>query len=169
MCTIWKLEPAPGGTLHAILIDYLLAIVMVFVTGLLLLASLVISTVLPLVMDLIGDEDPESRVHFRLLEFAISLVFLTLLFAAMYRILSGNRIAWRYIWYGSIIASLLFALGKNLLGLYLLYFSPSSAYGAAGSLVVFLLWVYYCAQILFFCAELIQARRTCNEWLPGAH
>ena len=93
------------------------------------------------------------------MELGISLVLLTLVFAAVYRILSGNRIPWRYVWYGSLIASMLFTLGKTLMGYYLLYFSPASVYGAAGSVMVFMLWVYYSSLILFFGAELIQARR----------
>jgi membrane protein len=85
----------------------------------------------------------------------------------MYRILSGGRISWGYVIYGSFIAAVLFTFGKKLLGWYLVYASPASPYGAAGSLVVFLMWVYYSSQILFFGAELIQARRTRHKWLTS--
>jgi len=167
LCTIWKLEPPRGNTYLGILLDYTLALVMVFVTGVFLLASLLVSTVLPIVIDWVDEHMPETHVHWRLVEIGISLVTLTLVFAAIYRILSGNRIAWRYVWYGALIASLLFTVGKTLMGYYLLYFSPASVYGAAGSVMVFLLWVYYSSLILFFGAELIQARRTRHDWLTG--
>ena len=97
----------------------------------------------------------------------MSVGLLTLLFAAIFRTLSGRRIAWGYVVYGSAVASLLFTLGKVVLSQYLLYAGTASTYGAAGSLVVFLVWIYYSSQTLFFGAELIQARRTRHEWLKG--
>jgi membrane protein len=97
----------------------------------------------------------------------ISLFLLMVLFAVIYRVLSGRRVPWVYVWYGSLIAALLFTLGKTGMGLYLAYFSPASIYGAAGSVMVFLLWVYYSSLILFFGAELIQARRTRKEWMSA--
>src|SRR5262249_16244754 len=93
--------------------------------------------------------------------------FLTILFAIAYRTLSGGRIPWGYVWYGSIIAAVLFTLGKTLLGYYIEYSNPASMYGAAGSIVAFLIWVYYSSQGLFFGGELIQARRTRYDWLYG--
>jgi membrane protein len=167
LCTIWKLEPPHGNTFLGLLVDYSLALLMVFIVGLLLLGSLAISTALPFVVDFVEEQAPEVQFPWRLAEMGISLFLLMLLFAVIYRVLSGRRIPWRYVWYGSLIASLLFTLGKTGMGLYLAYFSPASVYGAAGSVMVFLLWVYYSSLILFFGAELIQARRTRKEWLPG--
>ena len=111
---------------------------------------------------------PGGAVLWHWLEAGVSFVLLTLFFAAIYRVLSGQRIPWGYVWYGSIISPLLFTIGKTLIGLYLAYSSTTSVYGAAGSLVVFLVWVYYSSQIAFFGAELIQARRTRAEWMSGA-
>jgi len=165
LCTIWKLEPPHGNSWLGILLDYFLALVMILVVGLLLLASLAVGIVLPLVEQAIEEQFPELPLRWRWVELGVSVAFLTLLFAAVYRTLSGRRIPWGYVWYGSLIAAALFTLGKVALSYYILYVRPESIYGAAGSLVIFLLWVYYSSQILFFGAELVQARRTRHEWL----
>ncbi len=167
LCKIWKLEPPRGSTLLGILLDYFLALVMVLVCGALLLASLAASFIVPILHAVIQENVPINLVFYQYLELASSFVFLTFLFASTYRILSGNRVPWGYVWYGSFISAILFTLGKTLLGYYFVYTGTASTYGAAGSLVVFLVWVYYSAQILFFGAELIQARRTRKEWLNG--
>lgn len=161
LATIWKLEPPKGNTYLSILLDYLLAMAMVPVVGLLLLATIAASTA----VEYVEKHVPDSAVPWRLVERSASVVLLALLFASLYRVMSGNRIPWGYIVYGSIIAAILFTVGKVLLTYYLFYFSPTSAYGAAGSVMVFLLWVYYSSHILFFGAELIEARRTRHEWL----
>jgi membrane protein len=163
LTTIWKLEPPRGNTYLGILLDYLLAMAMVPVIGMLLLATIATSTVVEYVEAHVRD----TAVPWRWVERASSVALLTLLFASLYRVLSGNRIRLGYILYGSIIASVLFTVGKVLLAYYLFYFSPGSAYGAAGSVMVFLLWVYYSSHTLFFGAELIQARRTRHDWLPA--
>ena len=84
-----------------------------------------------------------------------------------FTLLSGVRISWGYVGYGAVIAAILFTIGKALLSYYIVYTGVASMYGAAGSVVVFLMWVYYSSQILFFGAELIQARRTRHEWFYG--
>jgi membrane protein len=165
LCTIWKLEPPHGNTYLAVLVDYLLAFVMVIVTGILLLLSLAAGMVVPILRQVMDEQFPGNGFQWQVIEFWTSVLFLTLLFAAIFRILSGQRIAWRYVVYGSVATAVLFTLGKIALGMYLVYASPASTYGAAGSLVVFLIWVYYSSQILFFGAELVQARRTRHEWM----
>jgi membrane protein len=117
---------------------------------------------------LIMGNSPGGRALWHWLEMGFSFLMLTLFFAVMYQILSAGQIAWRYILYGAVVSSLLFTLGKALISLYLAYTSMASIYGAAGSLVLFLVWVYYSSQIVFFGAELVQARRTRNEWLNGS-
>jgi membrane protein len=165
LCHIWHLEPPKGSTWRMWILDYALAVLMVLCTSLLLLASLAASTALAVVLHVFEEVLPVGAWFWHLLEAAVSFLFLTLVFATIYRVLSGNRLSWGYVWYGAALCSLLFTVGNSLLGLYLAYASMASMYGAAGSLVVFLIWVYYSAQILFLCAELIQARRTRAEWL----
>src|SRR5207244_4181779 len=83
----------------------------------------------------------------------ISLAVITLLFALIYRVVPSTRIAWNDVWVGSFVTAVLFTAGKHLIGLYLGKASVGSAYGAAGSLVAVLVWVYYSAQIFLFGAE----------------
>jgi membrane protein len=165
LCLIWKLEPPHVNTVVATLLDYGLALVMVLVTGALLTGSVAAGVVMQVFHDYVERHFSIQPFPWDWLEFVVSIFFLTLVFAAIYRILSDRRIAWRYVGYGSVIAALLFTVGKFLLSYYLVYAGFATTYGAAGSLVVFLVWVYYSSQTLFFGAELIQARRTRAEWM----
>lgn len=189
LCTIWKLEPPHGSSILGVLLDYFLALVMVVCTGLLLAVSLAASMLVPVLRRLVVHGLPEVR-HWleekipplggllkesflesadtwQAVEWGFSLLYLTLFFAVVYRIFSGGRVSWLYVWYGSFIAAILFTLGKVGLSLYLVHAGVASMYGAASSLVIFLLWIYWSSQVLFFGAELIQARRTRHEWLKG--
>ena len=167
LCRIWKLEPPVTNSVLATLFDYSLALIMVLITGLLLLGSVAASLSISFLQDYLAQHSPGENYPWDWLEFALSVAFLTLLFAAIYRTLSGRRIGWGYVGYGSLIASLLFTAGKVVLSHYIVYAGTASTYGAAGSLVVFLVWIYYSSQTLFFGAELIQARRTRHEWMNG--
>jgi membrane protein len=165
LCQIWKLDPPRGNSWLGMVFDYLLAMVMVFMTAVLLLAALACSLVVPIAQKLMTANEINPDTYVQWLEPLTSFLLLTLLFACSYRVLSGGRISWGYVVYGAIIAAILFTLGKTLLGYYIVYSGTESMYGAAGSLVVFLVWVYYSSQVLFFGAELIQARRTRHEWM----
>src|SRR5690606_1694061 len=96
---------------------------------------------------------------------------ITLLFAVIYKVLPDVKIAWRDVWMGAAVTSLLFGIGKLLIGLYLGNSSIGSSYGAAGSFVILLLWIYYSAQILLFGAEFTQvyARTYGSKIEPGAN
>jgi membrane protein len=164
-CTIWRLVPPTGTSWLGILFNYLLAAVMVLLIGLLLLLSLASNTVLVMVTEVLERNLPDYGISWQAVEFASSVFYLSLLFALVFHIMSGRRILLRHVWIGAVAAAALFTIGKTLLGWYLAYTGTTSAYGAAGSLVAFLIWVYYSAQIVFFGAELIQAWRTRHEWL----
>lgn len=165
LCAIWKLEFHSGDSWLGMLWDYALSLFMVFVTSTILLLSLAIGLVIPFLQKALHERQLADEMYWHWVEIGVSFLFLAMLFAASYRILSGGRIPWGYVWYGSVIAAILFMLGKTLLSYYIVYSGTASMYGAAGSLVIFLVWVYYSSQILFFGAELIQARRTRHEWL----
>lgn len=167
LCTIWKLAPPAGNGWLGMLWDYALSLIMVCITATMLLVSLACGLVIPYLQKTMQEHRLDDESYWPSVEIGSSFFFLTLLFAASYRILSGGRIGWGYVTYGSIIASVLFGVGKTLLSYYIVYSGTATMYGAAGSLVVFLVWVYYSSQILFFGAELIQARRTRYEWLYG--
>jgi len=165
LCVIWRLESPGRKGATATLLNYLLAVIMVLCVGMLLFLSLAASTALPLLVDSLGKDLPVGARFWHFLDAGFSFALLTLFFALVFRVMSGRRILWHHVLYGSVISALLFTAGKTLVSLYLAYTSTASAYGAAGSLVVFLVWVYYSAQITFFGAELVQARRTRADWL----
>jgi membrane protein len=91
------------------------------------------------------------------IELLVSLVMITLLFALIFKVLPDVALDWRDVWYGAIVTALLFTVGRTLIAIYLTYTAPDSTYGAAGSLVLTLLWVYYSSLILFFGAALTKA------------
>jgi membrane protein len=138
--------------------EYVFSVIMVLVMGAFILATLAASTALALMTRWFRDVLPHDGYFWQGLDFLASLTLVTLLFLLTYRLMSDRRIGFGDIWPGAVVGAALFTAGKMLFGLYLAYTSPASGYGAAGSLVVLLLWVYYSAQSLLFGAELIQAR-----------
>jgi membrane protein len=167
LCAIWRLDPAGQTGAFQMLLDYLLAVVMVLCVGILLLLSLSVSAALPLLTKFLGPDFPVGARFWHWLDAGVSFALLTLFFALIFHVMSGRQIHLAHVLYGAVIVALLFTGGKTLISFYLTYTSTASAYGAAGSLVVFLVWVYYSAQITFFGAELVQARRTRGDWLPS--
>jgi membrane protein len=147
---IWRCKSEPGrGMLH-FLAARAAALAMVIAIGLLLVASMLASTFLALAG---GRWFALSQASLHAIEFAISFVAITLLFAAIYKILPSRRVAWRDVWVGAAVTSLLFWLGKLLIALYIGRAAVDSSFGAAGALVVVILWVYYSSQVFFLGAE----------------
>ncbi len=160
MNTIWEVERKPLGFLGYIR-ERFLSFTMVLGVGFLLLVSLVLSALLSGMSDMLGERVHGLGFITQLANTLISFGVVTVLFALIFRVLPDTHVAWRDVWGGAMITALLFTIGKYLIGLYLGTSSVGSAYGAAGSLVVLVVWIYYSAQILFFGAELTQvyARR----------
>lgn len=156
--TIWNVEPKPGQGLMATLRHRLLSFGMVLGIGFLLLVSLAFSTVLSAISGSFNNLLPGFDWLWQILNYVISFGVMTLLFALIFKVLPDVHVAWKDIWLGAAITSVLFIIGQFALSLYL--GNQGSAYGVAGSLMVFLLWVYYSAQILFFGAEFIQVYAT---------
>ncbi len=158
--TIWNVEEAkPKGFLQGIervILNRLLSFGMILGVGFLLLVSLVISTALSAMQRSLGGVVPFSGWMLQLINLMISIGVITVLFALMFKFLPDARIAWRDVWLGAFATAILFSIGKTLIGIYLGNSNVASSYGAAGSLIVLLLWIYYSAQILFFGAELTQ-------------
>jgi membrane protein len=150
--TIWGVRPKPDRGIAAMLRQRFLSFSMVLGVAFLLLVSLVVSTVLAALVSLFGSWG--TGVVGSIVNEMASLVVITLLFAMIYRFLPDARIAWRDVWLGAVLTALLFEAGKFAIGLYLGHSSLASAYGAAGSLAVLLVWLYYSAQIFLFGAEL---------------
>jgi membrane protein len=159
---IWEVKPDKkrSGVMD-FLRTRLLSFAMVLVIGFLLLVSLVVSAVLAALGAWFDHLLPGWTVLWQAFNLLISFGVITVLFAMMYKILPDTHVAWKDVWLGAAVTSLLFALGKLGIGLYLGRSAVASSYGAAGSLAVVLLWVYYSAQILFLGAEFTQvyARR----------
>ncbi len=154
--TVWNLEVKPDAGLWRLIRDRLLSFGMILVIGFLLLVSLLLSAALAAVSGLLGDTLFGWDLGWRILNAAVSFGVITLLFGLIYKILPDADLSWRDVRVGAAMTALLFTIGKSLIGLYLGNSSVASAYGAAGSFVVLLLWIYYSAQILLFGAEFTQ-------------
>jgi membrane protein len=157
---IWNVRvEKPRGFLQSIkkvVLDRLLSFTMILGIGFLLLVSLVVTAGLSATQEALGEAVPIPEFLLQLLNLVISVGVITVLFALIFKFLPDVRIAWRQVWMGAFVTSLLFSLGKTLIGLYLGNSAVGSTFGAAGSLVLLLLWIYYSAQILFFGAEFTQ-------------
>ena len=154
--SIWSVRRKPGRGLRNFIKDRLLSFALILGIGFLLLVSLVLSAALAAVSNVMSGLLPAQQTLWQWINFGVSFGIITLLFAMIFKVLPDVKIAWRDVWIGALLTALLFNLGKYLLGLYLGRSSVTSAYGAAGSLVIVLLWVYYSAQILFFGAKFTQ-------------
>ena len=165
---IWEVQPAPTsgvwGGIWVWLRTRLFSFALLLALAFLLLVSLVISAALASAAALF--HGPEQALLSRLLELAVSLLVLTGVFALLYKYVPDAAISWRDVWLGGLLTAVLFTLGKTAIGYYLGQASVGSAYGAAGSLVVLLVWVYYSALILFFGAEYTQAWATRHGSVP---
>jgi membrane protein len=154
--TIWEVQPKPNRGILGVVRDRLLSLTMVLVIGFLLLVALVLSAALAVLGNFLEGLLPLPEVVMQIINFVVTFSIITLLFGLMFKYLPDAVIAWRDVWVGAIITALLFTVGKIAIGLYLGNAAVTSAYGAAGSLVVLLLWVYYSAMIFFFGAEFTQ-------------
>jgi membrane protein len=154
MNAIWGVKPRPGRGLLGMLRDRFASFTMVLGIAFVLLVSLVVSAALAALGRVLGAGE-EGALH--VLNLAVSFGVVTLLFAATFKYVPDIEIEWRDVWIGAAVTALLFTVGKLAIGLYLGKAGVASAYGAAGSLVVVLVWVYYSAQILFLGAEFTKA------------
>jgi len=156
---VWGVEPKPGKGLKMFIRNRIISFSMVVATGFLLMVSLVINSAIALLNELMAEVFPSLVPIAFILNSAASLIVITILFALIYKVLPDVLISWRYVWLGAGITSVLFSIGKYLIGLYLGSSSYASTYGAAASLVIIFLWIYYSGLILFFGAELTQVYR----------
>jgi membrane protein len=172
----WDVEPDPNqGGIKAFLSKRVFSLGIILVLAFFLLVSLVISAAVSGMGDRLSSALPSglSGPVVEILNLVISLGAITLLFAAMFKILPDAKISWRSVWVGAAVTAVLFVLGKFAIGFYLGKSNPGEAYGAAGSLAVLLLWVYYSSLIVLFGAEFTEtwARERRGETIepePGA-
>lgn len=154
--TVWGVKPRPGKSIIETIKDRFLSFTMVLGVGFMLLVSLLLSSFLSSVHTFFLGLLPGAEFILQIVNFVISFGVITLLFALMYKILPDVEIQWRDVIVGAAVTSLLFVIGKTALGLYLGNSGVLSTYGAAGSLIIILLWIFYSAQILLFGAEFTQ-------------
>lgn len=151
--TVWGVTPKPGQGFFSMVRARLISFAALLGTAFLLLVSMILSTVLAALGKYMSEILPFPEGAMYLLNLVVSFGVITALFALIYKVLPDAKIAWRDVWIGAAITSMLFVVGKALIGLYLGRGSVASSYGAAGSVVLLLLWVYYSTQILLFGAE----------------
>ena len=149
---IWRAEPR-GTTISRLIRARAASLGLVGALGFLLLVSLVISTLLSALSDYINAYLPSGHLILQTLTFLISFSLITLLFGAIYKVLPDKRIEWHDVLIGAFVTAFLFTVGKLLISLYIGSTAIASSYGAAGSLIVVLLWIYYSAQIFLLGAE----------------
>jgi membrane protein len=168
--TIWEVAPKPGRKALQVLRVRLVSFAMMIGVGFLLLVSLVLSAALSALGTYLVGLLPEFETTLQLLNIVVSFGIITLLFAMIYKIVPDVLIAWSDVWIGAAATALLYTIGKYVIGVYLGTSSTASAYGAAGSLVVILIWIYYSAQILFLGAEFtkVYAQRYGSRIVPTA-
>lgn len=168
---IWQVEAVPSNAVVGFLRARLVSLAIILGLGFMLLVSLVLSAVLTGLSGLLSDLFPGAAIIARLFEIGISLSFITLLLALLFRYVPDAEICWHDTVIGAAITAVLFTLGKYLIGLYLGQASVGSAYGAAGSAVVFMVWVYYASLILLLGAAVTKtvARYRGHPVIPSAH
>lgn len=154
--TIWEVAPKPERNFTTFVFNRFLSFGMVMGIAFMLLVSLVISATLAFLNNFLGNLSPGMGYLWSVINITISFSIITLLFAMIFKFLPDVKISWSDVLIGAMITALLFTIGKYLIGLYLGKSTFSSAYGAAGSLVVLLFWIYYSAQIVFMGAEFTQ-------------
>jgi membrane protein len=157
MNLIWGVHAKKSSGWRGMIRERFTSFAMVFGIGFLLMVSLLASAAIAAAGTFFGSFLPVSAVLLSVVNAVISFCGVTLAFALLYKVVPDARIEWRDVWIGALVTAALFSVGKLVIGLYLGTAGLGSAYGAAGSLVVFLVWVYYSAQIFFLGAAFTRA------------
>ncbi len=153
---IWDIPPRPGGGVWGTVKGRLSGFLIVLATGVFLVILAVASAFISTAGAYLDQMLPSFGSILQVSDFLVSMIIGTLVFSIMFKFFPDAKIAWSDVWIGSLVTAFLFFVGKQLLGIYLSQGAVRSAYGAAGSLVVIILWIYYTAQITFFGAEFTQ-------------
>jgi membrane protein len=155
--TVWKVMPKPGAGITRFVRVRLLSLGLVLALGFLLLVSLVMSAALEGLIHLLGGLLARWVVLGYLINYGISIGVIALFFALLFKVLPDAEVAWKDVWVGAVLTSVLFHVGKYVIALYIGRASVASAFGAAGSLAVLLVWIYYSSQIVLLGAEFTRA------------
>jgi len=155
--SIWGLKTKSGKALTLLLLNRLVSFSMLLVLGFVLLVSLLLNALLSVLVNNLHHYFFSAVQSVLVIDHVLMLLVTTLLFGFIFKALPDGKIVWKDVWLGAFFTAVLFMLGKFLIGFYLSHTSVISTYGAAGSLIVILLWVYYSSIILYFGAEFTQA------------
>ncbi|SIT89538.1 YihY/virulence factor BrkB family protein [Pontibacter indicus] len=148
---VWYVRPAPKRGYVKLILDRFLSFAMILAIAILLIVSLLANTILVAIGDFLEARLAGWIVYvMRGVNLVSGFVLMTFMFGCIYRFLPDAKIKWRDVWVGALVTSLLFAIGREIIGLYLGTSNITSIYGAAGSVIVILLWVFYTSQIIFF-------------------
>jgi len=154
--TIWEVAPKPGRGIWGTIRDRLFSFAMVMGVAFLLLVSLLLSAGLAAVGRFFEHSLPGGEAVWQIVNFLLSLGVISSLFAVTFKVVPDAKVRWHDVWIGAVVTAFLFSVGKFLIGLYLGKSTVASSYGAAGSIVLLVIWVYYSAVILFLGAEFTQ-------------
>jgi membrane protein len=168
---IWHVRPKPGRAILGYLTERIVSFFVLIGIAILIVLSLVLNTVVSAFYGYISQEIQIPGFVARIIQLVLSALVLTLLFGMVFKLLPDVRIRWRNLWVGSVATALLFLAGEYLLGLYLGRKGTTSPYGAAGSVVLILMWIYYSSVIVLLGAEFTQAytRHTGAPIEPGKY
>jgi membrane protein len=156
--TIWRVTPkSSGSVLRDLILQRVVSFGLVLGFTFVLLTALVISAGLAALSAYVGARFPGGPLLWQGVDIVFSFAVITALFALIYKVMPDTTIAWRQAWVGAVVTAVLFAIGKSLIGVYLGASSITSTYGAAGSVIVVLVWVYYSSQIVLLGAEFTKA------------
>ncbi|MFP4096157.1 MAG: YihY/virulence factor BrkB family protein [Cyclobacteriaceae bacterium] len=168
----WEVEPDPDAGIGQVAKSRITAFGLIIAIGFLLIVSLVVSTAISALSDWIQQQLPNFPMFiFYVAQLLLSVGIITVLFAIMFKALPDARVEWRSVWVGALVTAILFTIGEFLIGFYIGKTDPASTFGAAGSVVLIMLWVYYSGLIVFFGAEFTQvyARRKGHGLKPAKH
>lgn len=151
---IWRIEGSPGFNFGKLVKERAKSFAFILVIGFLLLISFIVTAAIAALNDYLKSLITEAAIYLAyVIDISSSIAIITLMFALMFKFLPDAKIKWRAVWFGAFITAVLFVIGKFLLGLYFGEANPGSTYGAAGTIVLVLLWVSYSCLILFFGAQ----------------
>ncbi len=153
---IWNVSKKDTGGILNTVFSNVLSFVMVLLSVLILLLTLVVNAIIASIGTFVRDSVPGGSLVLQIVNYLVTFLIITLTFALIFKMLPDLKIDWKDVWLGALITSLLFVIGQVVLGIYFSVAHVGSAFGAAGSLVIVLVWVYYSAQIIFFGAEITQ-------------
>lgn len=152
--TLWDVEAAPKKALIKFLLDRANSLGMILILGFLLMITMILSSMISLFNNWITNYfGLETYMLVELVNFAIGFGLVMLLFALMFKVLPDVKISWKPVWKGALLTTILFTLGKFLLSLYFGNFKPTSTFGAAGTVILIMMWINYSCMLVFFGAE----------------